>query len=99
MRRPIVLIVDDEPSVRETLEILLKSDYETVSVSNGMEAVEVVKTLPVDLVLMDINLPLMDGFETLKMIRAINADAGVVAISASNSASKAVQALKMGAYD
>jgi DNA-binding NtrC family response regulator len=99
MRRPIVLIVDDEPSVRETLEILLKSDYETVSVSNGMEAVEVVKTLPVDLVLMDINLPLMDGFETLKMIRAIDTDAGVVAISASNSASKAVQALKMGAYD
>lgn len=99
MRRPIVLIVDDEPAVRETLEILLKDDYETVSVSNGMEAVEVVKSLPVDLVLMDLNLPLIDGFEALKMIKAVDADTGVVVISASDSATKAVQALKMGAYD
>jgi DNA-binding NtrC family response regulator len=99
MRKPIVLIVDDEPSVRETLEILLKDDYETVSVSNGMEAVEVVKTLPVDLVLMDINLPLMDGFEAFKMIKETETDTGVVVISASDSAQKAVHALKMGAYD
>lgn len=90
MRKPIVLIVDDEPTVRETLEILLKNDYETLSVSNGMEAVEVVKSLSVDLVLMDLNLPLIDGFEALKMIKAVDADTGVVVISASDSASKAV---------
>jgi DNA-binding NtrC family response regulator len=99
MRKPIVLIVDDEPSVRNTLELLLNEDYETASVSNGMEAVEVVKTIPVDLVLMDINLPIMDGFEAFKKIKEVDSEVGVVVISASDSAKQAVQALKMGAYD
>jgi DNA-binding NtrC family response regulator len=99
MRRPIVLIVDDEPSVRETLEIILGDYYETVLVSNGLEAVEIVKSVPVDLVLLDINLPHVDGFKTLGMIKKQNPDIGVVMLSAIDSAQKAVYALNMGAYD
>ncbi len=99
MRRPILLIVDDEPAVRETLEIILWDYYETVSVSNGIEALEVVKSMPIDLVLMDINLPHMDGFKSLQKIKEFDDEIGVVVVSAIDSAQKAVQALNMGAYD
>ncbi|MBI5599816.1 MAG: sigma-54-dependent Fis family transcriptional regulator [Deltaproteobacteria bacterium] len=94
-----ILIVDDEQGVRDTIEIILRDDYETVSVGNGLEALEVVKSMPVDLVLMDINLPHMDGFETLRMIREVDGDMGVIVISATDSAQKAVHALRLGAYD
>jgi len=99
MRRPIVLIVDDEPAVRETLEIILGDYYETVSVSNGLEAVEIVKSVPIDVVLLDINLPHVDGFKTLGMLKQHNPSVGVVMLSAIDSAQKAVYALNMGAYD
>ncbi len=99
MRRPIVLIVDDEPAVRETLEIILGDYYETVSVSNGLEAVEIVKSVPIDVVLLDINLPHVDGFKTLGMLKQHNSSVGVVMLSAIDSAQKAVYALNMGAYD
>src|SRR3990172_3408911 len=99
MIRTIILIVDDDPSVRETLEIILGEHYETVSVSNGIEALEVVKSMPVDLILMDINLPHMDGFKAIEAIKEIDREMGVVVISATDSAKKAVEAIRCGAYD
>ena len=99
MRRTIILIVDDDPSVRETLEIILGEHYETISVSNGIEALEVVKSMPVDLILMDINLPHMDGFKAIEAIKEIDREMGVVVISATDSAKKAVEAIRCGAYD
>ncbi|HHL39566.1 MAG TPA: sigma-54-dependent Fis family transcriptional regulator [Deltaproteobacteria bacterium] len=94
-----VLIVDDDRHLREALELLLGDHYETVSVDNGLEAVEVVKNLPVNVVLMDINLPKVDGLKALDMIKDVDPDVGVVMLSATDSAQKAVQALRMGAYD
>ena len=99
MRRTIILIVDDDPSVRETLEIILGEHYETISVSNGIEALEVVKSMPVDLILMDINLPHMDGFKAIEAIKEIDREMGIVVISATDSAKKAVEAIRCGAYD
>jgi len=99
MRRPVVLIIDDEPALRKTLEVLLKDSYETVSVSDGSQAIEAVRARPVDMVLLDVNLPDMDGLETLKRIREIDNDAGVIMISGTDKAQKAVAALKLGAYD
>lgn len=99
MRRPIVLIVDDDPDARETIETILVGRYETVSVSNGIEAVEVVKSMPVDLVLMDINLPHMDGFKTIEEIKKVDGEASIVVVSTTDSAQKAVWALRKGACD
>ncbi|MBI5969709.1 MAG: sigma-54-dependent Fis family transcriptional regulator [Deltaproteobacteria bacterium] len=99
MRRPVVLIVDDEPALRKTLEILLRDSYETISVSDGHQAVETVRSRPVDMILLDVNLPGVDGLETLKRIRELDNDAGVIMISGTDKAQKAVAALKMGAYD
>ncbi len=99
MRKPIVLIVDDEPEVREFLKFILKEHYEVVSVSDGLEAVEVVKSMPVDLVLMDIKLPYMDGFSAIRALKEVDPDIGIIVISATDSAQSAVDTIKMGAYD
>ncbi len=97
--RPCILIVDDEPSVVSTLEILLGERYNTLSAYNGKDAIDMVRTRHIDLVLLDVNMPTMDGLKALRMIKEIKWEVGVLIISALDSASKAVEALKLGAFD
>jgi len=93
------LIVDDEPGARESLEVLLEDDYSLHSVGNGEEAPKIVKNLPVDLVLLDVNMPDMDGLEVLRRIKEQDETIDVIMVSALNLARKAVDAIKLGAYD
>ena len=97
--KPSVLIVDDEPGARESLEVLLEDDYSLHSVGNGEEAPKIVKNLPVDLVLLDVNMPDMDGLEVLRRIKEQDETIDVIMVSALNLARKAVDAIKLGAYD
>ncbi|MBI5493344.1 MAG: sigma-54-dependent Fis family transcriptional regulator [Deltaproteobacteria bacterium] len=99
MRRPVILIVDDEEMVRKTLEILLKDYYEIVTAKNAYEAIEAVRAGSIDMVLMDVNLPGVDGIKALERIKGIDGEVGVVMLSASDSAQQAVKALRKGAYD
>ncbi len=99
MRRPVILIVDDEEPVRKTLNILLKDYYETVSAKDAYEALEAVRSGSIDMVLMDVNLPGVDGIKALERIKEADSEIGVVMLSASDSAQQAVQALRKGAYD
>lgn len=64
-----ILIVDDEPINVLLLESLLKSKYETSSAENGLEAYNKIVESPPDIVLLDILMPYMDGFETLERIK------------------------------
>ena len=66
-----VLVVEDNPVNQQvTIRILQKAGYRCDVASNGLEAVEAVESLPYDLVLMDCQMPEMDGFEATKVIRA-----------------------------
>src|SRR6185369_13708634 len=56
-----VLIVDDEPGVRESLRMVLKGEYETVVAGSGPEALDALGRAPVDVVLLDIIMPGMEG--------------------------------------
>lgn len=68
---PRILIVDDEPNIVLALELLMKREgYETLSVDDGQKAVEAVKEFLPDLVLLDIMMPKMDGYEVCQRIRA-----------------------------
>jgi two-component system nitrogen regulation response regulator NtrX len=95
-----VLIVDDEESVRKSLEKLLAYEkYATFSAADGESALEVVNNELVDLVLLDIKMPGMDGLEVLEKIKGIRSDLPVVIISGHGTISTAVEATKLGAFD
>ena len=75
-----ILIVDDEPINLLLLESLLKSKYETSSAENGLEAYNKIVESPPDIVLLDILMPYMDGFETLEKIKTNKNLANIIVI-------------------
>ena len=97
--KPTILVVDDEPGARQSLEVILEDDYKVLSAGNGQEALEILQKLPADLILLDVNMPDMDGLEVLRKIKEQDEEADVIMVSALNLARKAVDAIKLGAYD
>jgi DNA-binding NtrC family response regulator len=95
-----ILIVDDERAIRNTLrEILEYEDYEVEDVDNGIDALEVIKRDPLDLVLCDIKMNRMDGIEVLSEGLAAKPDLPFIMISGHGTIETAVEASKKGAYD
>src|SRR5574341_753341 len=99
MARPVVLIVDDDPGVRESFRLTLEDHYDVVDVPDGPAALDVVRASQVDLVLLDIRLPEMDGIEVLERIKAIDDGVEVVLVTAVKTVRTAVAAMKLGAFD
>ncbi len=97
--KPTILIVDDEPGARESLEVILEDDYQLLSVGSGQEALETLQKKPIDLILLDVNMPDMDGLAVLRKIKEQDEEIDVIMVSALNQARKAVDAIKLGAYD
>jgi DNA-binding response OmpR family regulator len=65
-----VLVVDDEPSVRKVIEHALRHEgLEVRTAGNGAECLQAVEAEPPDLILLDVNMPVMDGFQTLRVLR------------------------------
>lgn len=95
-----ILVVDDEQIVRYALSLKLnKQGYEVVSEDTAKKALEKVKREKFDLVILDVVMPDMDGIETFKRIKTINPDIAVIMLSGKASTEKAVEIMKMGAYD
>jgi two-component system, NtrC family, response regulator AtoC len=97
--RPLVLVVDDDHSVRESFRLILEDAYEVVDVASGPRALEVARSASVDLVLLDIRLPDMDGIEVLERLKAIDEQIEVVLVTAVKTVKTAVAAMKLGAFD
>jgi DNA-binding NtrC family response regulator len=95
----VILVVDDEPGLRESFHLILDDDYEVVDVPDGPTALDVVRSSQVDLVLLDIRLPGMDGIEVLERIKAIDEGVEVVLVTAVRTVRTAVAAMKLGAFD
>src|ERR1700755_1670231 len=97
---PFCLIVDDEPRLRQVMVHLMRSDgFQCIEAGNGVEALEQLERYPVTLVLSDLRMPKMDGFELLREIRSRFPDAAVVMITAVADVEVAVQCLAIGAAD
>jgi DNA-binding NtrC family response regulator len=97
--RPVILVVDDEPNVRESFRLVLEDAYEVIDVPDGQRALDAVRASQVDLVLLDIRLPEMDGIEVLERIKSIDEGVEVILVTAVKTVRTAVEAMKLGAFD
>ncbi len=95
-----ILIVDDEMNMRLVLSAVLKKEgFEVTSASNGLEALQILKSDKVAVVITDLKMPDMDGMELLTNISAQYPEIPVIMITAHGSIATAVEALKKGAFD
>lgn len=95
-----VLVIDDEDNMRWVLErALSKAGYEVLTASRGSQGVELFSLNPVDLVLVDLKMPGMDGLAVLRQIREANADVPILLFTAYATVPTAVEAMRVGATD
>jgi two-component system nitrogen regulation response regulator NtrX len=95
-----ILIIDDEIQICESMKMIL--DYEGYSVVYSTDALEGLKKIAQDkfsALLLDIQMPQMNGFEVLKKVKESNIDVSVIIISAHGSVENAIKATKLGAFD
>ena len=95
-----ILITDDEKSIRNALkEILEFEDYGTLEAENGEQALELIESEAIDLVMLDIKMKGMDGIEVLEKIKELKPELPVIMISGHGTIKIAVEATKFGAFD
>jgi DNA-binding NtrC family response regulator len=98
--KPSILIVDDDGVMQETLsDVLRKRGYEIFSVGSGNGAFSIIKKNVIDLILLDMRLPDIDGLEVLKKIKEFDTEILVIMMTAFSDVQTAVSAMKSGAYD
>jgi DNA-binding NtrC family response regulator len=97
--RPVVLVVDDDPGLREAFRLILDDDHEVLEAPDGPRALDVLRSAHVDLVLLDLRLPGMDGIEVLEKIKALDENIEVILVTAVQTVRSAVAAMKLGAFD
>jgi DNA-binding NtrC family response regulator len=96
---PLVLVVDDEPGVQESLRMLLKEECQVVTAGNAAEALVAVEQTPPDLVLLDLVMPGRSGLDLLSDLSERGVPAPVIVLTATKTVTTAVEAMKRGAAD
>jgi DNA-binding response OmpR family regulator len=95
-----ILIVDDEPITRKSLtDILRLEGFVVTSAPNGQAAVEYVRTHHVDLMVVDLRMPGMDGLEVVQVVNQIAPDTEIILLTAFASTETAIQALRLRIHD
>jgi len=100
--RPVVLVVDDVPENLQTIGIHLdNAGYDTAFASSGYEALQILDVMEPDLILLDVSMPVMDGFEVCKRIKSVEKTAKipVIFLTAHTDTERVVEGLTLGAVD
>lgn len=96
----LILVVDDEVKVRSVIcQYLKNAGFQTIEATNGVSALEVVNKYDVDLVVLDIILPKLDGFDVCKEIKKINNSIPVILLSAKTSENDKLSGFEFGCDD
>ena len=99
MKKPVVLIAEDEKNTREGLARALRQHYDVILAEHGQRALQILQEKSVDIVLSDIRMPGMDGMTLMKRALARTPKPLFILITAYGSIETAVEAMKHGAYD
>jgi two-component system response regulator AtoC len=97
--RPVVLVIDDEAGVRESLRIILQDDFEVLEAADGAAALEIVRSRRIDVALLDVRMPGESGPAVLPRILTLSETIAVILMTAVPQVRTAVDAMKAGAYD
>src|SRR5262245_60263913 len=99
-QQPSILLIEDEANLRHNLGVLLQSEgYYVVSAADGAQGICKLKEEPFDLVITDVVMPEVDGFQVMEYLNEHAPEVVVVAMTAYVSTESAIEALRRGAYD
>ncbi len=98
-KKPILLVCDDEEGIRESFKLILSDNYQLKFVSNGLQAIDLLKTFTPDAMLLDIKMPKINGLEVLKQIKKLKPKLPVIIVTGYQSVETAQEAIKNGAAD
>ena len=96
--KPLVLIVDDEPDIVEIIGEQLANTYRTATASNGLEAITQFRLERPDVVLLDINMPKMNGVDVQRELHALDRSVPVIMLTSVQDVNQLATALKNGAF-
>lgn len=100
MTNALIMIVDDESGVRELLTDAMRlSGYETLEAKDGMVALTLLRQHKPDLLIVDINMPVMDGYDLLERLRTNNNETPVIMLTARGERKDIARGLRLGADD
>ena len=97
--KPAILICDDEEGIRESFKLILEDDYTLHFATNGPQALEMLKSLSPNLMLLDIKMPKAHGLDILKQVKQMKPALPVIIVTGYQSVEMAQEALKLGAAD
>ena len=97
-RRKTILIVDDDEGMRETLTAVLKREYRVLRAATGEAALQMMEKEDIELMLLDVRLPGISGFEVLKIAKENYPHVEVIVISVLKELDAAIEAMRYGAY-
>ena len=95
-----ILVIEDEKNMREILKILLEGEgYEVSTATDGIEGLGCINREIYDLIITDIKMPGLDGFQVLKKAQEVSPETLVIMITAFGTTESAIESMKLGAYD
>lgn len=97
--KPVILICDDEEGIRESFKLILEDQYDLKFATNGVEALEMLKTFTPALMMLDIKMPKIHGLEILKSVKKLKPKLPVIIVTGYQSVEMAQEALNLGAAD
>ena len=97
--RSVILVVDDDAGLRESCRLILEDEFEVLDAPDGPQGLEILRRSQVDVVLLDVRLPGMDGLEVLEQIKVADDQIEVILVTAVKTVKTAVTAMKLGAFD